>query len=769
LEFLVFNNLWRGSCIAAWFALALVSASCGGAGSAPFDGDSLSPVTIGVSPQSMTIATGTTQVFTATVDNTSMTSVSWMVNGIAGGDSSLGTIDKTGNYTAPPYVPIPPKVTITAVANADSSKTANASVSISGPSAPGSVTISPTSSSLYVGGIALFTVTVNDANKAVSWLVNGIEGGDPGSVGTISQVPGSEDQAVYVAPVQVFGAGQVTVTAVSIANPTQAASAVVTMSLPPPHGAKVTITDPQTAPTVPTGQTQPFQASVTGVTDTSVSWEVDGIRGGNANVGTIAPGANDTATYTAPARLPDPPQVIVTAFSNAQTAASASIGVNLIAAQQVTVSVSAENCANPNAVPVSATVQFTASLTGTPDQEVTWQVNQIDGGNDTVGTISAAGIYTAPATIPNPAAVTVAAVSNAEPSAKGNESVTITLAPVLQVTISPLTASVAVGEGQQFDATVLVTGGTTNLEVSWLVNGQLNGGDGTYGTISGGNPDSCVTEANYVAPGNIPNPGVFPVTAVSVADPTKSASATVTLTPPQNVVTVSPTNASVQTGAQQQFNASVSNTNDQLVYWSLSYQGQSCASSVCGMIDSSGLYTAPANVPTPPDVTVIATADVNHSAIGTATVTIVQGAPSLTIFPSSHTLAAGSAPYSFQAIITNAPPNTNVSWQLGCISLWDGDSGENCNDSDFDSDGPGCIQINGFKVCGNRPDDGPGNDPLTYTPPKKLFTNTFAPNVCELQNNGSGDGMVPLTATINVQGCSQGTCTATACITITPP
>ena len=73
---------------------------------------------------------------------------------------------------------------------------------------------------------------------------------------------------------------------------------------------------------------------MTGTSDTTVSWEVDAIAGGNANVGTITTEAKGAAVYTAPAQVPNPPQVIVTAVSNAQPAAQASILVNLIPAHQ---------------------------------------------------------------------------------------------------------------------------------------------------------------------------------------------------------------------------------------------------------------------------------------------------------------------------------------------------------------------------------------------------------------------------------------------------
>jgi hypothetical protein len=781
LEFLVFNNMWRFSWIALWLALTLVLAGCGGASPASFAGSGpLSPVTIALSPQSMAITTGAQQAFTATVTNSSMTSVSWLVNGIAGGNSAVGTIDKTGNYTAPPYVPIPASVTVTAVANADESKTASASVSISGQSAPGTVTLSPKSASIYVGGTALFTATVSGSNPAVSWLVNGETGGNS-SVGTITPVPGTGDQATYTAPLQVPDAGLVTVTAVSVANPQEAASAVVTVSPPIQGGAVVTIASPQNPPTVQAGETQPVQASVTGVSDTTVSWEVDGIAGGNANVGTIAAGTKDTAIYTAPHALPTPPEVQVTAVSNAQPSAAASIAVNLIPVQYVTVTVSADSCTNTSAVSIGSTVQFSATVTGNSNQSVTWQVNQVDGGNGQVGTISTGGIYTAPVNVPTPATVTVSAVSNAVPSVVGNQKITIASSPVLQVVLAPVPPlqpnypDIPTGYGQSFQATVFGAGDISQAEVIWLENGYTDGDGGIYGTITPADPQGCVTIVSYTAPSSVPVPAQFPITAQSAYDSTKSASAVITIVPaPQITVTVDPNPANVPQTQQQPFNAIIEGTSDPNAFWSLS--SQQCNGAACGTLSTPGpspttTYTAPAQGT--PVVTLTAVSEANSSAHGIAIITVsCGGSPSISIFPSSATTKAGSAsPLSFSAVINPCGnQSASVNWELGCISLWDGDAGENCNDQDFDGDGPGCTQINnGFKVCGNRSNVGPGNDPLSYYAPRNLFTNTFAPNVCETQNNGSGDGMVPLTATVSLQGCPQQGCQATACITITPP
>ncbi len=60
---------------------------------------------------------------------------------------------------------------------------------------------------------------------------------------------------------------------------------------------------------------------------------------------------------------------------------------------------------------LGTTTQFSAVVTGSSSQAVTWQVNGITGGSVATGTITTGGLYTAPATIPNPNTVTIGAIS----------------------------------------------------------------------------------------------------------------------------------------------------------------------------------------------------------------------------------------------------------------------------------------------------------------------------------------------------------------------
>ena len=108
--------------------------------------------------------------------------------------------------------------------------------------------------------------------------------------------------------------------------------------------------------------------------------------------------------------------------------------------------------------------------------------------------------------------------------------------------------------------------------------------------------------------------------ATSMADPSKSASAVVTIVP-NVVVTVTPANTSVVTGATQQLNASVVGTANTAVTWSL--QGAGCTGAACGTVNSNGLYTAPAAVPSPSTVTVTATSSADASKKASASVAIL--------------------------------------------------------------------------------------------------------------------------------------------------
>jgi hypothetical protein len=87
----------------------------------------------------------------------------------------------------------------------------------------------------------------------------------------------------------------------------------------------------------------------------------------------------------------------------------------------------------------------------------------------------------------------------------------------VKVSISPTYVVVQLGQQQTFTATVT---GIGNTAVTWQVD-NANGGNSTAGTIS--------TTGVYTAPSTLPNVASATVTAVSKADPSKSATAVITL------------------------------------------------------------------------------------------------------------------------------------------------------------------------------------------------------------------------------------------------
>jgi hypothetical protein len=183
-----------------------------------------SGVVVSVNPSSASVQINAQQQFTASVSGTTNTAVTWDVNGVVGGNSSIGFIDSiSGLYTAPQTPPSPATVTVRATSVSMPTANGTASVTVVNPAPPVSVTISPTSARVRVNRTRQFTATVaNSSNTSVVWKVNGVTGGN-GTVGTISA------SGLYRAPGSVPNPANVTVSATSVADPTKRANATVTV------------------------------------------------------------------------------------------------------------------------------------------------------------------------------------------------------------------------------------------------------------------------------------------------------------------------------------------------------------------------------------------------------------------------------------------------------------------------------------------------------------------------------------------------------------
>jgi DNA-binding beta-propeller fold protein YncE len=199
---------------------------------------------------------------------------------------------------------------------------------------------------------------------------------------------------------------------------------------------------------------------------------------------------------------------------------------------------------NPD-VPLGGTLQFQATVTGTPTTSVTWQLclvpsptnlqptvcspattgqTQMPSGFGIITTgqtnTPAGGFYTAPATLPPTNDFLVVATSTVNTKIFGTT--VIHIDSTIRVAITPGTATIAPGDSFTFTANVT---GTTNTAVTWEVNG-IAGGDVTDGFIvpGGGNGNT----ATYTAPVSNP-PASETITAVSAFDPLESGTTTVTI------------------------------------------------------------------------------------------------------------------------------------------------------------------------------------------------------------------------------------------------
>jgi len=184
-------------------------------------------------------------------------------------------------------------------------------------------------------------------------------------------------------------------------------------------------------------------------------------------------------------------------------------------------------------VPPAGAVTFTATVTGTANTSVAWSVQEATG-----GTVDTKGLYTAPA---SGGTYHVTATSQADASKKATATVTVTAPAVVAVAVSPVTGSVNACKTLQLTATVT---GTANTAVTWSV--QEGAAGGTVG--SGG---------LYTAPSG---PGTYHAVATSVADPTKSAVATITVNEVIVAVAVSPATVSLPPGGTAQLTATVTNS-----------------------------------------------------------------------------------------------------------------------------------------------------------------------------------------------------------------
>jgi hypothetical protein len=212
---------------------------------------------------------------------------------------------------------------------------------------------------------------------------------------------------------------------------------------------------------------------VNNASNISVTWQVNGVTGGNATFGTVS----TAGLYTAPATDPGS-QITVTAISDANGTTSGSAQVTIAASTAGAISVSTTP-AETTTVYTTATQAFTANITGETNTAVTWEVNGVAGGNSTVGTIDDTGLYTAPSAVPSPALVTITAVSQADPTVSGSYPITIATAPTAS---QPAAQTISPGQTATFSLSLQANTGSPHepITLSCLQSTLPPGGSCTF-------------------------------------------------------------------------------------------------------------------------------------------------------------------------------------------------------------------------------------------------------------------------------------------------
>jgi hypothetical protein len=519
-----------------------------------------SDITLSLTPNPASVELGAKQGFTAPVTSAGHPDMAmrWSLTGAACA-SSCGTVDTNGNYTAPAILPATPGVTLTAQSVADPSKQISSAVTITSTfslqlSVPSSV---PAGASAAL--VATLTPVPGSApNLVMAWSLSGA-GCSGSSCGTLSAVTTQSvggtamaDSVTYTAPAAAPSPNSVTVTVTPQADPSRKAQAILAIQ----PGISLSLS-PLTA-TLAANHRVTLTAQVNGTTNTGVNWSVNGIAGGNTSVGricvvgsnpcqTVTSNTSLQADYVAPGGIPSPNPVSVMAASSADATKSASAQITVI--NHVVVSVL------PGSVTLAplAVQGFTASVLGTANQTVVWQVQGTACSNAGVcGSISANGTYTAPGAAPSPDAIQAVAISSDDGTQSGAANITISTGANI-LTLHP--SSVYTGAAQGFTLRVEGSGFAASSPGPGSV--MLIAGTARVTTCS--SVLACtapVSAADVAATGSIPvqiqNPSGTKSNAVSlvVAAPNSSdevialSSATPSATG-KDIVVVEPTTAGV--------------------------------------------------------------------------------------------------------------------------------------------------------------------------------------------------------------------------------
>jgi uncharacterized protein (TIGR03437 family) len=261
-----------------------------------------------------------------------------------------------------------------------------------------------------------------------------------------------------------------------------------------------------TTPAMPIGQLVSAPAPISNLSQFKVT--VGGTAATVQYAGVVAPGEYQINLLVP--QLTDGDQTILASISGATSQAAVFLPVK----NAVTGTISVSLTPNNKTVIAGATMALTAKVNGTTNQLLTWLVNGITGGNATVGTVSAAGVYTAPLLLPPSPVVTVTAVSQQDATAQAIVTINLQNAVPVVTAVTPTTLNPG-------SATVTVTGtGFANGAVVYLA-----------GVAQ---PTTVVSSTQLAVAANVVMP-VGRLAAVKVTNPNPGTATSVPLTVPVRV------------------------------------------------------------------------------------------------------------------------------------------------------------------------------------------------------------------------------------------
>jgi uncharacterized protein (DUF1800 family) len=304
-----------------------------------------------MAPASATLRGLATQSFSASeAGATAAPTVAWSVNGIAGGNAALGTISVSGLYAAPEFPPSA-AITVSATETADSSKTAASAVTLDNP-IPQVATVAP--ASIPVGAFALAVSGAHFAPGAA------IQFGS-------SMLPTTRVSSTMLTAAGTATSSQVGTIPVIVQNPNPGliSSAALTAKVigsnnsnsgngnPSPE---ISVALSPATATVRPGINQNFAVTVTGTTNTAVTWSLNNLPTGSATIGYVTAQGVDGAYYAPPADVPTPNTLTLTVISNADPTKKATSTITLVNPAPTVTSVT------PSSIGVGA---FMLTVTGT--------------------------------------------------------------------------------------------------------------------------------------------------------------------------------------------------------------------------------------------------------------------------------------------------------------------------------------------------------------------------------------------------------------------